>query len=279
MFTSGVTNTALTAMFMTLVLSIVVPIAAAIAITKRWKNVFGVVVAGAMTFFITQMVLRIPLLQLLLPRFGWYKAFSARPVAFLVFLSFSAALFEETGRFLAFRLLLKDRLAYQSGVAFGIGHGGIEAILLVGATYMNNIVFSFILNAGKLETFLEGKLDPATVAYIGKALETTAPGSFLAAGVERVLTMAFQIALSVLILEGLVRGHACSFYLGALCAHGGVNMLVSLVLRATGSIWLTELLMTIVALLSLFYIFRARKNFGDKLVAEDEARQAIEEGY
>ena len=279
MLTSGVSNAALAAMIMTLVLSTIIPIAAAIIVAKRWKNVFGAVIAGALTFFFMQMVLRIPILQLLLPRFGWFKAFSARPIAFLVFLSFSAALFEESGRFLAFRLLLKDRLVYQSGIAFGIGHGGIEAMLLVGATYVNNLAFSFMLNAGKLETFLEGKLDPATITYIGNALSTTPPDTFLAAGVERVLTMVFHVALSVMILEGIVYGRACRFYLFALLAHGSVNLLVASVVRATGSLWLTELLIAIVAVLSLSYLISARRRFGDKQEVKDEAHQAVEDGY
>lgn len=270
---------ALAAMVVTLVLSTMVPIAGAIIVARRWKNVSGAVIAGALTFFSMQMVLRIPLLQILLPRFGWFKALSARPLAFLVFLSFSAALFEETGRFLAFRLLLKDRLVYQSGIAFGIGHGGIEAILLVGTTYVNNLVFSFMLNAGTLEAFLEGKLDPATISYIGISLANTLPSSFLAAGVERVLTLVFHIALSVLILEGLVRGRACRLYLAALCVHGGINLLVSLVARATGSIWLTELLLAAVAMISLVYIIGVHSRFGDQLEAKDEASQAVEEGF
>ncbi len=152
-------------------------------------------------------------------------------------------------------------------------------MLLVGLTYVNNLVLSILLNAGKLESFLEGRLDPAMITSIGNALATTAPGSFLAAGVERVLTMVFHVALSVMILEGIVRGSASKFYLLALLTHGGANLLVSLVARATGSIWLTELLMAMVAMLSLFYVLDARRRFGNKLEAKDEARQAVEEGY
>lgn len=274
-----VSGTAIAAMIVSLVLCTIVPITAVIIVTKRWKNVFGAVIAGALTFFIAQIVLRIPILQILLPRFGWFKAFSSRPIAFFVFLSFTAALFEESGRFFAYRLLLKDRLVYSSGLAFGIGHGGIEAILLVGLTYVNNLVFSLMLNAGKLEIFLDGKIDSAMITYIGNALATTPPDSFLAGGVERVLTMVFQVALSVMILEGIVRGRTRFFYLLALLAHGGVNLLVVLVVRVTNSMWLSEWLLAVVAVISLVYIAGSKRRFGDKLEAKDEALQAVEEGY
>jgi uncharacterized membrane protein YhfC len=38
--------------------------------------------------------------------------------------------------------LLKNKLSWQNGIAFGIGHGGIEALVFVGSAYVNNIVFN-----------------------------------------------------------------------------------------------------------------------------------------
>lgn len=274
-----VSSLALTAMAVSLLLSTLLPLFTMVLVARRWKNSAGAILAGGLTFFISQMLLRLPLLQILLPRFVWFKAFSSSALAFPFFLAFSAALFEESGRLLAFRLLLKDRLAYRSGIAFGLGHGGIEAILIVGLTYLNNLVFSLMLNAGRLRSFLDGKLEPALIDTIESSLIALAPSLFLAAGVERVLTIVFHIGLSVLILEGLVNGHAWRSYSFALLAHGGVNFLVSLLLKAGGSIWLAEAFMAIVAGISAWYILGIRRRFGDKQEARDEACQAIEDGY
>ena len=60
-----------------------------------------------------------------------------------------AGLFEETGRFLAFKTVLKK---YQhrdvNALMYGAGHGGIEAVVLLGITMINNLTYSVIINAG-----------------------------------------------------------------------------------------------------------------------------------
>ena len=45
-----------------------------------------------------------------------------------------AGVFEEVGRYLAFRFLLKRYTNRRDAVTYGIGHGGIEAILVLGLT-------------------------------------------------------------------------------------------------------------------------------------------------
>ena len=55
-----------------------------------------------------------------------------------------AGLFEETGRYLAFSFALKKyRAKNVNALMYGAGHGGFEAIVIVGLTMINNIVWSF----------------------------------------------------------------------------------------------------------------------------------------
>ena len=44
----------------------------------------------------------------------------------------AAGLFEETGRLLAFRFILKPHTARITALSYGIGHGGIEAFWVMG---------------------------------------------------------------------------------------------------------------------------------------------------
>ena len=43
-----------------------------------------------------------------------------------------AGVFEETGRYVSFKWFLKKETRIQDGLSYGIGHGGIEAMLIVG---------------------------------------------------------------------------------------------------------------------------------------------------
>ena len=62
--------------------------------------------------------------------------------------SFTAGLFEETGRLVVMLLLLKAFHRLADGLAFGLGHGGLEAMLLVGLTYVSNLVLAVLMNTG-----------------------------------------------------------------------------------------------------------------------------------
>ena len=73
-----------------------------------------------------------------------------------------AGLFEETGRFAAFQLLRRSGKGGtpQDALIYGAGHGGMEAVLLVGLTNVSNLLLSFWLNTGTLEQHM-GQLDDA----------------------------------------------------------------------------------------------------------------------
>ena len=70
-----------------------------------------------------------------------------------------AGVFEEVGRYLAFRFLLKRYTNRRDAVTYGIGHGGIEAILVLGLTAINNIAIAQLVNSGSIETITNGLTD------------------------------------------------------------------------------------------------------------------------
>jgi len=64
---------------------------------------------------------------------------------------FMAGLFEETGRFLAFSFALKKyRSKNVNALMYGAGHGGLEAMVIVGLTMINNIAWSSMINSGRI---------------------------------------------------------------------------------------------------------------------------------
>ncbi len=113
-----------------------------------------------------------------------------------------AGLFEETGRFIAFRTILrKQQENNANALMYGAGHGGMEAFILLGITSVNNIVYSVLINTGKTEVL--------TAAVTGEVLEqvegavrtliATPSWHFLLGGLERVLAVILQISFSVLV--------------------------------------------------------------------------------
>ncbi len=57
-------------------------------------------------------------------------------IAFMFYGAFAAGIFEETGRLFGFKVLLKKYNDKKTAIAYGIGHGGIEVVIVLGITYL-----------------------------------------------------------------------------------------------------------------------------------------------
>ena len=266
-------------MMTTLVLCFAAPTIAFLLLRRRHARMAGPLVAGALAFYVSQMLIRIPLLQFGMPFLQKQGIELPKGFLYLLALSLSAGLFEETARVGAFRLLIKERRTWASGVAFGIGHGGIEAILLVGMTYVNNLVLSTMYNRGTLNIFLEGKVPPETVSAIVSALTGTSADQFFSAGLERLMVMAIHIALSLIVLEGITKGHTWLSWMVAVILHGGVNLMSSGLVAAGFGIWWSEAALLVVSAIAVVYVMTAKKRFPDETTDVDEAHKALEEGF
>jgi uncharacterized membrane protein YhfC len=262
---------------LTLAMSLLLPAAFLLVLCKGRKGVFGVWLAGALGFFIPQMVIRIPILQWLGTQAAFKTFAGSNPYVYALALALSAAVFETAGRYLVLKFALRGRLSYMTGLAAGAGHGGIEAIALIGLTYINNLVISLMINAGQLSTLIP---DPDMAAQISQALTGTEPLIFLMAGFERIFTMVFHVALSLLLAWFLTRGKAIAGVLLVLGLHAAVDFIV-VVLQIRGlSIWLIEGAVMLCALASLLLIVKLRPLFGaSQTIPADPAEQAVQEGY
>ena len=240
-------------MSFTLAISIGLPIGLLVTLhLRRGINAMALFV-GALTFVISQMVVRIPLLELLSGT-APYQSIAAVPLVFLLFLSLSAGLFEEVGRYLGFRYFLAESWSWRDGVAFGIGHGGIEAFLLVGLPYINNLAYSLMINAGTfLETVGDG-LPGEAAEMIQDQLISLPPGIFAAAGLERMFTIALHIGLSLMVLLALVEGRPRYFVL-AILLHAGVNFGAGGLASLPISIWFSEVFLGLMAAGAVWFIF------------------------
>jgi len=114
-----------------------------------------------------------------------------------------AGLFEETGRFAAFRTVLRGRRENDANsLMYGAGHGGIEAVLVLGASMITNIVFATAINSGGASlSALTAGAPEATLKAIGQLAEVPS-WTFLLGTAERCLAITLHIALSVIVWFG-----------------------------------------------------------------------------
>lgn len=172
-----------------------------------------------------------------------------------------AGLFEETGRFLAFRFLLR-RASREDALMYGAGHGGIEAILIAGVAMINNLVLSSMINAGTLVPGYGG-LTQEQVQQVTQQLATLPPTDFLMGGLERVLAVALHVSLSVLVYAAVCRGLKWCFP-AAIALHAGTDaaaVLISPYLPAWG-IELVVLVWVIAAVLLARWVWNGLEEAG-----------------
>ena len=121
---------------------------------------------------------------------------------YAIYGGFMAGLFEETGRYLAFSFALKKyRAKNVNALMYGAGHGGFEAMVIVGLTMINNIVWSIMINSGRIAE-LTGSLTGDQLAQAQQSiglLISTPSYQFLLGGVERLFAILLHISLSVLV--------------------------------------------------------------------------------
>jgi uncharacterized membrane protein YhfC len=255
------------------VIAIGLPILLVIWVMKKFKPGFWAVLSGMIVFFVLQIVFRLTLIQLFgLTKFG--QAFIANNMLlYLAILSLSAGLVEEFGRFFAFKVMLKKKHEFRHGIAYGIGHGGIEAIILVGLAFVSNIVVAVLINNGVLAS-LPGIGAEAIQPTIDVMVNTPSI-QFLLGGFERVFAICLHIALSIMVLHG-VRKRQIGFTLLAILIHGAVNF-IAVCLAQYVNIYLSEAFLLIVALACVLYVILMYKLFikqdSESLLSEIETKK------
>jgi uncharacterized membrane protein YhfC len=158
---------------------------------------------GAVMFFVFALVLEQMLHMLVLrPSADGAIALRSYPALYVLYGVFAAGIFEETARFIAFSFLKKRYDGIGTGLSYGIGHGGIEAILLLGVATVNNLVLSVMINEGSLPA----PGDSPQIAAAIEALTNADSFMFLIGGFERASAIVIQISLSLLVWLAVNKG-------------------------------------------------------------------------
>ena len=182
------------------IICIGIPLGVFIYILVKKRNYLKSYVIGALVFFITQICLRLPLINNVMVKFDSFNIFkSFYPVAYIIFLGITAGVFEECGRYMGFKLTLKKHRRFGDGVAFALGHGGIEALLIAGISSLYNLIILLNLNLGNYNGVILGV--DANEAMI--AFNSVSNISVLTIGLERMLAVVIHLGLTMIVLYGI----------------------------------------------------------------------------
>jgi uncharacterized membrane protein YhfC len=209
------------------------PITLALVIVKKYKADLRVFITGAVVFVVSQPLLRIPIITELGYNTWFVLYIQSNLVLYSIFLGLSAGVFEEVGRFIGLRFFMKKRLSWGNGVVFALGHGGAEAILFAGVTYVKMIF-------------------QAITGQASSSASSVPPYLFLVGGMERMLAVVIHAGMTMLVLYS-VKHKKMRYLLYAILFHALVDSPLP-ILQHSGlnlNIWILEGYVALFALLAL----------------------------
>lgn len=240
---------------------IVFPLVLIVVVGRRLGGGWRFAGYGALIFLVFQLLTRVPAVQVLQVLLAPQLAGSVPlQVIWTVGLAFSAGVFEEVGRYVGYRWLFKpEQRTWDNAVMYGLGHGGFEAVVLVGLLLILSLVGLLTIQFSGLEALPEAQR--AQVAAQFAAIAEQPVWLQLAGAWERIWAITFHTAMAVVGLQVFRRGSLR--WLGlAVLLHTLFNLtplLRLLGLSSTSFILISEALIALMGLASLWLIVRLRE--------------------
>ena len=193
-------------MVISLIGSVAIPVALAVFLRKKYKCdilpfFIGCAVMLVFAFILEQIAHGVVLTV--------FPGLRSRSVLFALYAGLMAGLFEETGRFAAFKTVLKKAQHNDhNALMYGAGHGGFEAAAILGIAMINNLFFAFLMNSGNASLLLNSGTFSAVpggteqMAAIENAMTQLAASPsylFLLGLVERMAAIVLHLSFSVLV--------------------------------------------------------------------------------
>lgn len=239
---------------------IIMPLAVAIWWVKTRNDKFSTVLVGAATWFLFAMVLEtIPKAVLFNPATSIGKTVLGNTFLYVIFGTLLAGVFEEVGRYVAFKTVLKKRTNRETGISHGIGHGGFEAMFIMVSLGVQNLIYCFMINGGTFGVLVnqEGlsEADLATLNAIPEQLATWSLGYTVILIVERVYSMLLHAGSSVIVFNAVKQKRISLLFL-AIILHMIFDTPAALYQKGVLNIYVTEVIGAVMAIVFFIIIYK-----------------------
>lgn len=246
---------ALTFFTISIAFMMLLPVAAAIVLRRRYAVPWWLFCVGMATFVGAQLI-HLPLNKWLADAgILGNLAESGAPATSALLLGFTAAFSETLARVVAYWPLFRRRLSEhpQDATMIGLGHGGIEAFGLVAILAGAQFTSLWLLRGADLEQI---GVPVSQLALLEQQLAIfSAPWLSLLAVLERGLAIILQITLSLLVWYGFRRRSALPI-LVALIYHTVVDAAAVYLVTRLDSPWLVEGALALLVLPGLLWAVR-----------------------
>lgn len=242
------------------VLGLAIPIAAIIVFKKKNRDSWlPSAFIGVATFIVFAMILESLLHTVMLP------IVQGNPWVYGVYGALAAGVFEETGRFVAYKTLMRKHLTTKNSVMMGLGHGGVEAMILLGVSFLGYVIVALNVNSvGGIEAYMEtlkgtttDELTESTRVLL-VSLEQLKLVNIITPVYERILAMTFHVCMSVWVYKAVTQ--KMWLYPAAILAHAFFDIFAAMFQAGViTSVWLLYGIFTVITIATVFVTVKLSK--------------------
>ena len=233
-------------LIITVVLMIVIPVSSFLYWRKRHKQQTRIswLIAGAVGFLVSARVLELGIHYFCIIAENPVSRFiNGNTVAFVLYGITMAGVFEESGRHIILKYIMKKNRTRENAILYGIGHGGIEILAVLLPTMITSLAVAVLFSRGDTETALRTlNITEETAAAALPAVQAAAAfnyGLMAMNVIERLFALLLHIGLTVIVYYGVV--NARKIYLPmAILLHMLMDTFPALYQRGLVPLWAVE---------------------------------------
>ena len=207
-------KSAIPSLAITVILMIAIPVIFFICWRKKQKQQtkIGYLIAGAVGFIVSARVLELGVHLVCIVTDNPVSRFiNGNTIAFVLYGIIMAGVFEECGRYIVLKFIMKKNRTPENAVLYGIGHGGIEVLAIVLPLMITYLAVAVLFSSGNIENAL-GTLNITAQTAAAALPSVQAAAAFdyamMAMNVmERLFAMFIHIGLTVIVYFGIVNAN------------------------------------------------------------------------
>ena len=233
-------------LIITIILMIAIPVVFFIYWRRKHKEQTKIswLIAGAAGFLVSVRVLELGVHYFCIIADNPVSRFiNGNTVAFVLYGITMAGVFEECGRHIVLKYIMKKNRTRENAVLYGIGHGGIEILAVILPTMVTYLAVAVLFSQGDTENALRTlNITEETAAAALPSVQAAAAFDYVMMAmniVERLFAMFLHIGLTVIVYYGVVNGKKSCLPL-AILLHMLMDTFPALYQAGTVPLWAVE---------------------------------------
>ena len=246
------------ALIITVILMIAVPVVFFLCWRRKHKQQtkIGYLIAGAIGFIVSARVLELGIHYFCIVSDNPVSRFiNGNTAAFVLYGIVMAGVFEECGRHIVLKYIMKKNRTPENAVLYGIGHGGIEILAVILPLIITYLVIAVMFSKGNVEEALTAlKITEETAAAALPSVQAAAAfdyGMMAMNVLERLLAMLGHIGLTVIVFYG-VHSAEKGYLPLAILLHMLMDLFAALYQRGAAPLWSVEVWVAVWVMVILF---------------------------